>query len=239
MTTYFISDLHLCEQQPHITRSFINFCQQQARDARALYILGDLFEYWLGDDALDSTAQTVQKQLKSLSDSGVDIAFMAGNRDFLVGPDYAEQCGMSLLSEPTTIDLYGQTVLLVHGDAQCTDDQAYQAVRKQLRNLQWQQQFLAQSIDERVAFAEQARMKSQEHTSQSDMVIMDVNEDAIQALFNDHQVDTMIHGHTHRPAEHALSEQRERIVLADWRPQRCEYLRIEGSGFSRHRIPSA
>ena len=218
MTTYFISDLHLCEQQPHITRSFINFCQQQARDARALYILGDLFEYWLGDDALDSTAQTVQKQLKSLSDSGVDIAFMAGNRDFLVGPDYAEQCGMSLLSEPTTIDLYGQTVLLVHGDAQCTDDQAYQAVRKQLRNLKWQQQFLAQSIDERVAFAEQARMKSQEHTSQSDMVIMDVNEDAIQALFNDHQVDTMIHGHTHRPAIHQHGD-KQRIVLGDWHHQ--------------------
>lgn len=228
MSTYFIADLHLCEQQPQITRSFIKFCREQARHAQALYILGDFFEYWLGDDALDQTALLVQKELRELNQLGVQLFFMAGNRDFLLGEQYAEQCGMKLLEEPTVIDLYGEQVLLIHGDAQCTDDKPYQEVRSMFRNKDWQQQFLSKSIEERIVFAEQARQKSQEHTQHTASEIMDVNSNAINELFKSHHVKTMIHGHTHRPAIHQ-NNQLKRIVLGDWHHQ-ISYLLVNESG---------
>lgn len=230
MTTYFIADLHLCDQQPDITRSFLKFCQEQARDARALYILGDFFEYWLGDDALDKTAKVVQAALKDLSKSGVKLYFMAGNRDFLLGQTFADTCGMQLLEEPTTIDLYGEAVLLVHGDAQCTDDVPYQEVRKMFRNKDWQQQFLNLDIQQRIEFAQQARAKSQEHTQSSSNEIMDVNPEEVAALFTTHQVKTIIHGHTHRPAVHQNGVLK-RIVLGDWHHQ-SSYLAVDDQGYN-------
>lgn len=229
MTTLFIADLHLCDQQPEITRSFLRFCEQQARHARALYVLGDFFEYWLGDDALDKTATTAQQAIKKLTDDGVSVFFMAGNRDFLLGAEFANSCGMQILSEPTVIDLYGESVLLVHGDAQCTDDYAYQEVRKMLRNPSWQQQFLAMDIPQRIEFARQARTESQAHTQNSSQAIMDVNPHAIDNLFDTHQVSTLIHGHTHRPAVHRNAD-RTRIVLGDWHHQ-SSHLAVNEQGF--------
>ncbi len=230
MTTLFISDLHLCKQRPDITSMFKSFLENKARHARALYILGDLFEYWLGDDALDETALTVAKWLKSLNESGVTIYYMAGNRDFLLGDAYAQKSGMQIISEPHVIELNGEKTLLIHGDAECTDDVPYQQARIMLRNPEWQAGFLSKSIPERIAFAEQARKQSEAHTQGASMEIMDVNQSAIEALFQQHQVKQMIHGHTHRPAIHENNGTR-RIVLGDWHKQ-ASYLAYNDSGIS-------
>ncbi len=230
MTTLFISDLHLCNQQPQITRSFLNFCENKARDARALYILGDFFEYWLGDDAVDQTAETAQQALSKLNQSGTEVFFMAGNRDFLLGQQFADACGMQVIEEPYLLHLDGRDILLVHGDAECTDDKPYQQVRSMLRNPEWQQQFLQMPIAKRIEFAQQARMQSKEHTQSSESEIMDVNPQAIDELFTRHQVKTMIHGHTHRPAVHSMGE-KQRIVLGDWHHQ-SSYLEWNGSSFN-------
>lgn len=227
MSTYFISDLHLCEQQPQITRQFIQFCRNKACDAQALYILGDFFEYWLGDDASDKTAQVVQKELAVLSKQGIKIYFMAGNRDFLLGEDYAKTCGMEIINEPALIDLYGEAVLLVHGDAECIDDVPYQQARALFRDPKWQQQFLSMPIEQRMAFAEKARQQSQQHTQNTAAEIMDVNQTAIEELFTQHQVKTIIHGHTHRPAIHQAAQQ-QRIVLGDWHHQ-SSYLVVDAN----------
>ncbi len=232
MSTYFISDLHLCDQQPLTTKRFITFCQTEARQARALYILGDFFEYWLGDDVIDKTAQIVQKELTQLHQAGIKLYFMAGNRDFLLGPEYAESCGMNLLSEPATIELGGERVLLVHGDAECTDDKAYQETRSLFRNPEWQQQFLAMPIPQRIEFAQKARQQSKQHTQQANAnkdEIMDVNLKAVDDLFIKYQVKTIIHGHTHRPAIHQHGECK-RIVLGDWHHQ-TSYLKFVETQF--------
>lgn len=229
MNTLFISDLHLCDQQPQITRSFIKFCENKARGARALYILGDFFEYWLGDDAIDKTAKAAQQALSKLKQSGTEIYFMAGNRDFLLGQQFADSCGMQVIQEPHIIELSGEPILLVHGDAECTDDEPYQQARKMLRNTEWQQQFLLKSITERIEFAQQARMQSKEHTQNSNAEIMDVNPQAIDELFSKHQVNTLIHGHTHRPAIHKHGG-KQRMVLGDWHHQ-TSYLEWDGSNF--------
>jgi len=216
--TLFIADLHLCQQYPEITDRFVRFCHEQATQADKLYILGDLFEYWLGDDAVDDIAQTVQSEIKQLTELGCQCYFMAGNRDFLLGESFATSCGLTLLQEPHIINLYNRPALLVHGDAECTDDVAYQQARKQLRDPQWQQQFLAMSIDQRIEFARKARAQSQEHTGQADMAIMDVNQGSIEGLFKHHEVDLLIHGHTHRPAVHQHGTN-TRIVMGDWHHQ--------------------
>ncbi len=228
-TSYFISDLHLCDQQPQTTQSFINFINTQVTGARSLYILGDFFEYWLGDDALDKTAQMVQKHLSSLHDSGTEIYFMAGNRDFLLGQQFATASGMITIEEPHVIELDGQKVLLIHGDAECTDDLPYQKVRTMFRDPQWQQQFLGMPIVKRIEFAQQARKESQQHTQHATNEIMDVNPDAIDKLFQEHRLNTIIHGHTHRPAVHKTGVN-TRIVLGDWNHQ-TSYLTYNENGF--------
>lgn len=228
--SYFIADLHLCEQQPHITDNFVAFCRNQAQIAQKLYILGDLFEYWLGDDVTDSVAKIVQQELITLVNNGCEVFYMAGNRDFLLGEDYAKTCGMSLLSEPTLVNLYGQPALLVHGDAQCTDDVAYQKARNMLRDTEWQQQFLSKSIVDRIKFANQARIESQQHTQNIEMAIMDVNQQAIDELFNQYNVDLIIHGHTHRPAVHRNAG-KTRIVLGDWHHQ-THFLKVTPEAFN-------
>ncbi|KAA3644323.1 MAG: UDP-2,3-diacylglucosamine diphosphatase [Proteobacteria bacterium] len=214
----FIADLHLCKQHPEITDRFIRFCRDQASQADKLYILGDLFEYWLGDDVIDEVAQVVKNELQRLGDLGCQCYFMAGNRDFLLGHSFADSCGLKLLQEPLVIQLYNRRALLVHGDAECTDDVVYQKARQQLRNPQWQQDFLSKPIAERITFAQQARQKSQDHTGQVAMTIMDVNQQAIEQLFKQHEVDLLIHGHTHRPAVHQHGTN-TRIVMGDWHHQ--------------------
>ena len=220
MTTQFISDLHLEDSRPESTELLLRLLAGPARDAEAFYVLGDLFEYWIGDDAMSATADKVASAFKELSSAGVPCYFQHGNRDFLLGQDFASKSGLTLLPETIVLDLYGTPTLLLHGDQLCTDDVEYQAFRSQVRNPDWQTAFLARSIEERLQVAQQARDASQKHTAQASMEIMDVNEAAVLETFNEHGVHQMIHGHTHRPAfhDHALEDgsSASRIVLADW-----------------------
>ncbi|HKJ18066.1 MAG TPA: UDP-2,3-diacylglucosamine diphosphatase [Xanthomonadales bacterium] len=220
MAVLFISDLHLEESRPQISALLLRLLNGPARDADALYILGDLFEFWIGDDVLTETARQVAEGIRRLSDSGVPCYFMHGNRDFLIGTSFTELAGLELLPETLVIDLYGEPTLVLHGDTLCTDDVEYQAFRKQVRNPDWQAMFLAQSVESRLNIAQQARDASKQHTAGASMEIMDVNQKAVIAAFQDHDVNRMIHGHTHRPAfhKHVLDDGSEarRTVLADW-----------------------
>jgi UDP-2,3-diacylglucosamine hydrolase len=222
MTTLFISDLHLDASRPHITRLFVEFVRDEAVQANALYILGDLFEAWIGDDAADETADQVADALAYLHERGVPCFFMHGNRDFLLGDAYARRARMTLLPDPSVIEIEGERVLLMHGDILCTDDAPYQAFRKQAHNPQWQRAFLARPIEERQAFAAQARAESKRYTRSVADAITDVNAGAVNATLLEHGVVRLIHGHTHRPAIHALQldgAKAERIVLGDWYEQ--------------------
>ncbi len=220
MTTLFISDLHLEDSRPEMTGVLLDFLASAAGEADALYILGDLFEYWIGDDAVSPTAQAVAAAVRAVRDGGTKCYFQHGNRDFLLGEDYARKAGLSLLPETIVVDIYGTPTLLLHGDTLCTDDRAYQAFRAQVRDPQWQKAFLSRTVDERIEVAHQARDASRRHTASAAMEIMDVNQQAVSRAFEAHNVQHMIHGHTHRPAFHAheLSDgsAARRIVLADW-----------------------
>lgn len=237
MTTLFISDLHLDPARPEITRLFGSFLDGEARSAEALYILGDLFEAWVGDDDPSETGAFVAARLRALGDSGVPVWFMHGNRDFLVGEDFARRAGMTLLADPSRIELHGTSVLLMHGDTLCTDDVAYQQFRTQTRDPAWQQQFLSQPLQARLAFAQQARAASQARQGElrdagTMETITDVAPEAVAAAFEAHGVDTIIHGHTHRPAMHELDvggRMRRRIVLGDWYEQ-GSVLRVDAGG---------
>ena len=222
MTTLFISDLHLDDRRPETTALLRTFLKQEATAADALYILGDLFEFWLGDDALSKCASEVAEALATLKKQGVPCFFMHGNRDFLLKENYAKQAGLTLLDEEHVIDLYGEQVLLMHGDSLCTDDVPYQQFRSLVRNPAWQQDFLARTPPERLQIALQARDASAEHKGSVDMQIMDVNQGQVTAAFRRHGVYRMIHGHTHRPATHDLEvdgNASQRIVLGDWYTQ--------------------
>lgn len=222
MTTLFISDLHLESGQPDIGSQFLDFLAGEARTAEALYILGDLFEVWLGDDDPNPYYKEMKLALRELSDSGVPVYFMHGNRDFTIGADFAAETGIKILADPTVVELYGENVLLCHGDSLCTDDVHYQQVRSMTRDPEWQAMMLAKSIEERIAFALQARKESAERGESINDEIMDVNQDAVTAMLNDHGVSVMLHGHTHRPAVHTLDladRKLTRIVLGDWYEQ--------------------
>ncbi len=220
----FIADLHLNDAEPEVYQRFSLFLRDHARDADALYILGDLFEYYLGDDALTSVAQKVGQDLKKLQEHyQTDCYFMAGNRDFLLASDFAKKAHLTLLDNQTLINLEGnQQLLLSHGDEMCTDDIEYQKVRLQLRSAQWQQWFVSQSIEDRIAFAKQAREQSQQHTSSTDSTIMDVNAQAVNDAFVKYNCQLMLHGHTHRPAFHQMTidnKSHQRMVVGDWHYQ--------------------
>jgi UDP-2,3-diacylglucosamine hydrolase len=215
----FIADLHLDPSRPDITAGLLELLREQAKGADHLYILGDLFEAWIGDDAPAPPADAVAPALKQLADAGVPISFMVGNRDFLLGHVFCDTCGMTLLTEPHVLDLYGRKTLLMHGDSLCTDDVAYQQFRHMVRNSNWQAEFLAKPLAERLAMAQQARKESKAHTGSTNATIMDVNSEAVEATFAQHQVERIIHGHTHRPAIHQLPGGRQRIVLGDWGQQ--------------------
>ena len=229
MSTLFVSDLHLDPARPEITALFLRFLQREAASADALYILGDLFEAWVGDDDPSSTGQQVADGLRRLADAGVPVYFVHGNRDFLVGQDYAGRAGMRILPDPAVVSLYGEPVLVMHGDLLCTDDHAYQAFRAQTRDPHWQAMFLAQPLAARQAFAAQARQASM--SRQQDMIdgdrasfeaVTDVNPQAVEATLARFGVATLVHGHTHRPAMHAVrigDRKGRRIVLGDWYEQ--------------------
>lgn len=245
MTTLFISDLHLDFSRPAITGLFVDFIRSQARSADALYILGDLFEAWVGDDDPSAVGGAVASALKELSQTGVPVYFIRGNRDFLVGQDYARRAGFRILPDPAVVVLYGKPTLLLHGDLLCTDDVAYQAFRTQTRNPDWQAQFLSQPLQARLAFAQQARAASQAHQAKlreggNDVrfeTVTDVTPATVEATFARFGIDSMIHGHTHRPAVHELQvgdRPCTRIVLGDWYEQ-GSVLRVDGDG---HRLES-
>ena len=222
MTTLFISDLHLDASRPHITRLFVEFVRTEAAQADALYILGDLFEAWIGDDASDETADKVAAALSDLHARGVPCFFIHGNRDFLLGDAYARRARMTLLPDPCVIEIEGERVLLMHGDTLCTDDAPYQSFRAQSRDSAWQRAFLARPIAERQAFAAHARAESQRYTRAAGDAITDVNATAVHDALRAYQVRRLIHGHTHRPAVHAIEDTSltaERIVLGDWYTQ--------------------
>jgi UDP-2,3-diacylglucosamine hydrolase len=222
VATLFVSDLHLDDARPHIVEGFERFCAGEARDADALYILGDLFEAYVGDDDDAALNTRIAQALHGVADAGVPVYFIVGNRDFLLGADYARRCGMDLLDDGSIVDLYGTPTLILHGDVLCIDDAAYLAFRKQVRDPAWQAAFLARPLAERRAFAAQARDASRTHTSTTDMAIMDVNQRAVEAALHGADVTRMIHGHTHRPAIHGFTldgEPAQRIVLGDWYEQ--------------------
>ena len=219
MSTLFIADLHLSGERPHIIRLFRDFLRKEARQADALYILGDLFEAWLGDDAVPADMVDVLHDINHLTKSGVPVYVMVGNRDFLLGTKFENMTGCMLLPDPSVVNLYGTDTLLMHGDTLCTDDVDYQAIRKQIRSPQWRQAILAKSIEERVKIAREARAESRARTREKSNDIMDVNTQAVENAFRTHDVNRLIHGHTHRPAVHESiinDKAVTRIVLGDW-----------------------
>lgn len=236
MPTLFISDLHLDAARPQVTELFMRFLREEAAGAKALYILGDLFEAWVGDDDPDPLGAAVAAGLRAVADAGTPVAFMRGNRDFLLGPAYARRAGMTLLADPAVILLDGAPTLLLHGDLLCTADTGYMAFRAQTRDPAWQAQFLAQPLAARQAFASQARAQSQ--AAQAALrdagtmeTITDVSPDTVAQYFARYGVERMIHGHTHRPAIHAHDaggRMRQRIVLGDWYEQ-GSVLRMDGA----------
>lgn len=239
MTTLFIADLHLDASRPAITELFLAFLREQVPGSDALYILGDLFEAWIGDDTPSPAADAVAEALRRVSDTGVPVYFIRGNRDFLLGDAYARRAGMRILPDPSVIDLYGQPVLLQHGDLLCTDDLPYQQFRAQTRDPAFVAQFLSQPLPARIAFAQKARETSQ--SRQADMkagdraqfeTVTDVAPSAVESTFQRYGVDRMIHGHTHRPAVHDLhidGRPCQRIVLGDWYAQ-GSVLRVTPAG---------
>lgn len=212
----FVSDLHLSPDLPKTTETFFNFLHDHALRTRALYLLGDIFEYWAGDDDLnDPYHRKIVNALRSLSDQGVSVNWIAGNRDFLVGEAFAAACGLQVLTEPHVANIAGRQILLIHGDAQCTDDAAYMAFRIQVRDSEWQRAFLARPLDERKAIITGMREGSRQAQRDKAMEIMDVNSGEISRLFDAYGVTLMIHGHTHRPQVHT-DNGRVRHVLPDW-----------------------
>ena len=219
MTTLFIADLHLHDERPDLTRAFLQFLSEKVSGASTLYILGDLFEAWVGDDDDSETACSVKGALKQLTDNGTKVGVQHGNRDFLIGEKFAEETGTSLLADIEQIDLYGLPALIMHGDQLCTDDIEYQKFKNLVRAEAWQQEFLSKSLSERKTIARQIRADSRSSQSEKSMSIMDVNPTEVDRIIAEYQVNTLIHGHTHRPYRHQLSSGRQRIVLGDWDTQ--------------------
>ncbi len=239
MSTLFISDLHLEPGQPQITEQFLHFTRNAAREAQMLYILGDLFEVWLGDDDPTEFSAQIKSALAELVQSGTRCAFMHGNRDFMVGEQFAEDTGCQLLDEHLVVDLYGQNVLLMHGDTLCTDDVEYQKFRLMVRNPQWQAQMRALPFEQRVALAKSMRSQTAAAVSDKAAEIMDVNAQAVEQTMAHHNVSLLLHGHTHRPDVHQFSlggQPATRIVLGDWYTQ-GSMVRWDEQGFALSAMP--
>jgi len=235
--TLFISDLHLSGERPEISERFFEFLRTQASRAAALYVLGDLFEYWIGDDELDAAggdplARRVADALGELSRRGVGVAFMHGNRDFLVARRFCDASGARLLADPAVEKVAGVRTLLMHGDTLCTDDHDYQAWRSTARSHAWQQEFLAKPLAERRSTLQALRERSKEVVGAKPAEIMDVSDAAVLEALRLHGLTRLVHGHTHRPARHVLEvdgQRCERWVLPDWY-ERGGYLAVDETG---------
>jgi UDP-2,3-diacylglucosamine hydrolase len=211
----FIADLHLSPEHPERSLALIDFCQQRVHPDDKLYILGDLFEAWIGDDVGITTYADVIACFNELTHSGAEVFFMAGNRDFLVGQAFAQATGIQLLSDPTVCQFDEQNTLLMHGDTLCTDDTEYQNFRTLVRSPAWQLNFLSLPAAKRISQAEDYRQQSQVKTAQKSDDIMDVNNNAVTKAMQAHDASLLIHGHTHRPNVHHLPTG-DRAVLGDW-----------------------
>jgi len=219
MTIRLISDLHLEPARPAQAMGFLNYLSDLPDDTESLYILGDFFEVWMGDDYSDEFSNRIREAIKATTTRGIDVFFMHGNRDFLVGQQFCEQTGAHLVDDPTVTTLNGQPVLLMHGDSLCTDDTEYMKIRGMFRNPAWQQDFLSKPLAERIAFARQVRSESQSSHQMKSAEIMDVNQQEVDRTMAEFGQSILIHGHTHRPEVHSWDhngEQRTRIVLGDW-----------------------
>ena len=239
MTVYFVSDLHLKPERPDLTRAFSRLLDTTFQDASELYLLGDIFEAWIGDDTPTPTLEPIFHSLKQLSDQGCKVFFQHGNRDFLVGEAFAKSINASLLPEELTVDLPVGKAVISHGDQLCLDDIEYMQFRTMVRNPQWQQDFLSKSLEERLAIARQIRDASKERTAEKAEYITDVNQQAVTDLFIRSGVDLMIHGHTHRPCIHQHEvdgKQATRIVLGDW-DKLGWYLKVDKQGYDLINFP--
>lgn len=229
--TLLISDLHLEVERPDITQAFLSFLNDTASKAKALYILGDFFNVWIGDDNVSELNQLIAASLKQLADTGTRIYLMHGNRDFLLREKFVNQCGATLITEPYHLECYGKQYLLMHGDSLCTLDIDYQRFRTMTRNEEWQQHFLAKTLEERQAFADQARSQSKSMSSNKSEDIMDVTQQEVVNIMQEHEVDSLIHGHTHRPDVHRFPLSQgitgTRTVLGDWE-KGASYIKIAG-----------
>ena len=214
--TYFIADLHLSENRPHLLALFRQFMQEQAPEAEKLYILGDLFDFWIGDDEQSDLISEVQQLIRYLTEQGVPCYFQHGNRDFLIGKKFAKACGLTLLPTYHVIDLYGTPTLLCHGDTLCVDDVKYQQYRKKVHQKWRQWLFLHLPLKVRLKIAEKIRAKSRQDKQLKSTEIMDVNAAFVQQMFAQFHVTQMIHGHTHRQKHHEIPPHFHRIVLGDW-----------------------
>ena len=235
MHSIFVSDLHLTPDRPQATEKFLEFAAGTARQAEALYILGDLFEYWAGDDDLgDPFNASIADALRGVSGKGTAIHFMHGNRDLLAGARFAERCGAKLATDPLLLDLYGTRTLLMHGDTLCTDDIEYQKFRAFVHDPENQRQFLAQSLAARRQRIKDWRAESETSKQGKSAEIMDVAPAAVEQVLREHGYPRLIHGHTHRPAKHVHvvdGKSCERWVLTDWYG-RAGYLRCDASSCS-------
>jgi len=219
METLFVSDLHLDIERPNITALFLDFLQQSAAQTDALYILGDLFEVWIGDDEASVLNQEIISGLHQLTESGTPVYLMHGNRDFLIGQEFLSSSGCSLISDPTIIDLYGTPTLLTHGDTLCTDDKDYMEFRAMVRHPGWQEDFIRRPLHERRAIVKELRKESKNKTQKKSETIMDINQQTMEQVLLKHRAQHIIHGHTHRPDTHQFTlnfKPAQRIVLGDW-----------------------
>ncbi len=234
--TLFLADIHLDPRRPATTELFVRFCEQRARGAAAVYLLGDLVDAWIGDDVpLPDDTRRALEAIAALAADGVPVHFLHGNRDFLIGTAFLERWGMQPLAAPHRLDLDGHPTLLVHGDELCTDDREYQAFRAMVRDPEWQAGFLARPLEERLAMAREMRAQSAAETSRKAADIMDVNPDAVRRVMAEHGVQRLVHGHTHRPAIHD-EHGGQRIVVGDWE-QSGVYLSVGGGRWSLRRYP--
>ena len=237
--TLFISDLHLSPAHPESVELFLRFLGQRAQRAEALYILGDLFDAWIGDDNKTAPIPTVLTAMQALQDKGCQLFIIPGNRDFLLGETFAEKSAATLLPDPAVIDLYGTPALLMHGDLLCTDDVTYLQFRQQIRDPALIADFLSRPIPERIAMAAEMRKQSGEFNAEKNEDIMDVNQQTVEEFMLDNEANLLIHGHTHRPDEHQFSLKNRdllRIVLADWCGDKGEVLSVTREGLSRERL---
>ncbi len=237
--TLFVSDLHLAPEQPVTVKCFLGFLRKRAREAQVIYILGDLFDAWIGDDDDQPTYPEIRAALRKLTASGISCYLMHGNRDFLIGRAFARDTGCTLLADPTSADLAGTPTLLMHGDLLCTDDLPYQKFRRRIRNSVARRLFLWKSLSKRRAIAKDYRRKSGAAIAEKTPAIMDVNQRTVEEYLRRFSARRLIHGHTHRPADHSFTldgSPATRLVLAEWHANRGEVLAVSENGWEREEI---